>query len=119
MPTRSNSHLIEPIGCRIHHGSIGANFKASIPGRVQGRSRPPGRILGPTAPPARSLTGASGVSLAHWIKQAAIDFGEADGLTTSEREELKRLRRENRILREERAILRKAAAFFAQEEMRR
>jgi transposase len=38
-----------------------------------------------------------------------------DGLTTSEREELPRLRRENRILREEREILSKATAWFAQE----
>lgn len=49
------------------------------------------------------------------MKQAAIDNGEAEGLTTSEREELKKLRRENRVLREERAILKKAAAFFARE----
>jgi len=51
-----------------------------------------------------------------WIKQAALDEGlRSDGLTTSEREELNRLRRENRILREEREILSKAAAWFAQE----
>ena len=51
-----------------------------------------------------------------WIKQAALDEGlRSDGLSTSEREELNRLRRENRILREEREILSKAAAWFAQE----
>jgi transposase len=51
-----------------------------------------------------------------WLKQAALDEGlRSDGLTTSEREELNRLRRENRILREEREILAKAAAWFAQE----
>ena len=51
-----------------------------------------------------------------WIKQAELDEGlRSDGLSTSERVELNRLRRENRILREEREILSKAAAWFAQE----
>jgi transposase len=51
-----------------------------------------------------------------WLKQAALEEGlRSDGLTTSEREELNRLRRENRILREEREILAQAAAWFAQE----
>ena len=45
-----------------------------------------------------------------------IDAGEREGLTTEEREELRRLRKENRILREEREILKKAAAFFAKED---
>jgi transposase len=51
-----------------------------------------------------------------WVKQAALNEGlRSDGLTTTEREELMRLRRENRVLREEREILAKAAAWFAQE----
>jgi transposase len=55
-------------------------------------------------------------SLHAWIKQAQLDAGTRhDGLTTEEKEELTRLRREVRTLREEREILKKAAAFFAKE----
>ncbi|MAQ16363.1 MAG: hypothetical protein CMN30_16430 [Sandaracinus sp.] len=52
-----------------------------------------------------------------WVKQAAVDRGDgpAGALTTDEREELRRLRRENRQLREDRETLKKAAAFFAKE----
>ena len=53
-----------------------------------------------------------------WLAQADIDAGRRDGLTTAEHEELSRLRRENRVLREERDILKKAAAFFAKETTR-
>jgi transposase len=52
----------------------------------------------------------------NWVKQADRDSGRRqDGLTTAEKEELGRLRREVRSLREERAILAKAAAWFARE----
>ena len=64
---------------------------------------------------AREL-GVTGETLRLWLKQADLDDGRrSDGLTSDEQEELRRLRRENRILREEREILKKAAAFFAQE----
>ena len=53
-------------------------------------------------------------SLAHWVKHARADRTKGKtGLTTEEREELARLRKENRELRLEREILKKAAAFFA------
>ncbi|SRR5206468_4464803 len=55
-------------------------------------------------------------AIRNWVKQADLDEGRrADGLTTEEREELTRLRREIKILREEREILKKAAAWFAKE----
>jgi transposase len=53
-------------------------------------------------------------ALGNWVKQAQADRSKGrTGLTTAEREELTRLRREIRILQEERDILKKAAAFFA------
>jgi transposase len=57
--------------------------------------------------------GVSEQTLRNWRRQGDVDAGRAEGLTTDEREELRRLRRENKILTEEREILRKAAAFFA------
>ena len=55
-------------------------------------------------------------SLAKWVSQSRADCSQGKtGLTTAEREELARLRKENRILAEEREILKKAAAFFAKQ----
>jgi len=50
-----------------------------------------------------------------WVHRQEVDRGEREGMSTDERAELVRLRRENRALRQERDILKKAAAWFAQE----
>jgi len=58
----------------------------------------------------------SAQAIRNWVAQAERDEGQrTDGLTTEEKQELTRLRRENKALREEREILKKAAAWFARE----
>ena len=58
----------------------------------------------------------SAQTIRNWVKQADLDEGRRhDGLTSAEREEFSRLRRENKQLRLEREILAKAAAWFARE----
>jgi len=56
-------------------------------------------------------------ALRRWVKQAEIDAGNgpADALTTEEKEELRRLRRENKRLKQERDFLKEATAFFVKE----
>ncbi len=68
--------------------------------------------------PLRQLATDLGISdqtLHNWLKQADIDDGRRAGLTTEERPELVRLRRANRVLEMENEILKRAAAFFARE----
>lgn len=55
-------------------------------------------------------------TIRNWVRQADLDEGRrSDGLTSDERAEIRKLRRENRQLKIEREILKKAAAWFAQE----
>jgi transposase len=86
-------------------------FRTEAARLVPSGERTPGQL-------ARDL-GCSAQAIRNWVRQADLDAGRRhDGLTTAEREELARLRREHRVLREEREILRKAATFFAKEATR-
>ncbi len=75
------------------------------------------RTSGKSIPTIARELGISDQALRDWVKHADIDAGRGrpGELTTEEREELRRLRREVRILQQEREILKKAAAFFAKE----
>jgi transposase len=63
--------------------------------------------------------GCTAETLRKWVRQAERDTGQRPGLTTSERERMKELERENRELKRANEILRKASAYFAQAELDR
>ena len=66
-----------------------------------------------------SKIGCTSETLRKWVRQAERDLGRRDGMTTSDRERLKALERENRELKRANEILRKASAYFAQAEFDR
>lgn len=73
------------------------------------------RVSDKSVPKLAKDLGISDQTLREWIKRADVDAGRTEGLSSGEREELRRLRRENRTLLQEREVLKKAAAFFARE----
>jgi transposase len=87
--------------------SFTPQFKAEVVELCRAGDRSIGQV-------ARDL-GLTETSVRKWIAQADIDLGVRDGLTSAERDEIARLRKEVRVLREDRDILRRATAFFAKE----
>jgi transposase len=63
--------------------------------------------------------GCTAETLRKWVRQSEIDQGKREGLSSSDRERLKQLERENRELKQANEILRKASAYFAQAELDR
>lgn len=82
-------------------------FRAEVVELCQAGDRSIGQV-------ARDL-GLNETTIRNWVSQADIDAGAREGLTSAERDEIARLRKEVRVLREDRDILRRATAFFAKE----
>ena len=97
---------MEPTGRRLRRA-----FTAEYKAEVVELCRTSGKTV---AAIARDL-GLTATAVRRWVAQAEIDSGRRDGLTTTEREEFARLRKEVRVLREERDILKRATVFFAAE----
>lgn len=112
---RFRGHPNQPgMGYEVFHGE---EETTKLHEGVRGRGGGTLRARRPHDRPGRARLGPDRVAVRAWVKQAAVDRGDgpSEALTTDEREELRRLRRENRQLREDREILKKAAAFFAKE----
>jgi transposase len=93
----------------------GSNYQKPYPPEFRREAVELYRRSGQSLKEIGSDLGVSTETLRMWTRQAGIDVGEQAGLTSGEREELRRLRHENRVLRQERDLLVKAAAFFARE----
>ena len=97
---------MEATGSR-HRRAFTSEYKAEVVELCQTGGKGIGSV-------ARDL-GLAETVVRRWVNQAETDAGQRAGLTTTEREELTRLRKENRVLRQERDILKRATVFFARE----
>jgi transposase-like protein len=97
------------MGTRRKRRSFTPEYKAEVVKLAATSGKSPGQVA--------SELDLTETAVRSWIKQAEIDAGKGPrgALTTSEREELAMLRRENKTLKMEREILKKATAFFAKE----
>ena len=102
---QNGDHGEEEAAVRV--GSFTPEFKAEIVELCQRGDRSIGQV-------ARDFD-LTETNVRTWVKQDEIDQGERPGLTTEEKEELTRLRRENRSLKEDVEILKRATVFFAKE----
>lgn len=94
-----------------------AAYPSTLPSRVQGGGGAPRAEQRQSLPALAADLGVSSAALRRWLRQADADVGVGPPgvLTSDEREELRRLRREHQVLRQERELLKKAAACFAKE----
>jgi transposase len=105
----TNAARPEPGPNKINSRFYSEEFKRQLIAMVRG-GRSPEDLARDFEPAAQTIRG--------WVMQADLDEGvRNDGITSDEREELARLRRENKRLQEEKEILKKAAAWFAQESL--
>lgn len=93
----------------------GSNFRKPYPPEFRREAVELYRRAGKSLDELADDLGVSTETLRMWVKQADVDAGRRDGLSTEERQELRELRRKVKTLEQEREVLKKAAVFFARE----